>query len=51
MDNRAIGVYDSGIGGLSVSFGEVTLTTVACALILGILANLMLGIKDKKEEK
>ena len=41
----------SGIGGLSVSFGKVTLTTVACALILGILANLMLGIKDKKEEK
>lgn len=41
----------SGIGGLSVSFGKVTLTTVACALILGILANLMLGIKDGKEEK
>ncbi len=40
----------TGIGGLSVSFGEVTLTTVACALILGILANLMLGIKDGKEE-
>ena len=40
----------TGIGGLSVSFGEVTLTTVACALILGILANLMLGIKDNKEE-
>ncbi len=40
----------AGIGGLSVSFGEVTLTTVACALILGILANLMLGVKDKKKE-
>ncbi len=40
----------SGIGGLSVSFGKVTLTTVACALILGILANLMLGIKDKKKD-
>ena len=31
-----------GIGGLSVSFGKVTLTTIACALILGILTNTML---------
>ena len=37
-----------GIGGLSVSFGKVTLTTVACALILGILANVMLS-KAKDE--
>ena len=41
----------AGIGGLSVSFGEVTLTTIACALILGILTNLMLGIKDKKKDE
>ena len=32
-----------GIGGLSVSFGKVTLTTIACALILGILANVILS--------
>ncbi len=32
-----------GIGGLSVSFGKVTLTTVACALILGIITNLILA--------
>ena len=32
-----------GIGGLSVTFGKVTLTTIACALILGILANVMLS--------
>ena len=31
-----------GIGGLSVSFGKVTLTTIACALILGIITNTML---------
>ena len=31
-----------GIGGLTVSFGKVTLTAVACALILGIVANLLL---------
>ena len=38
----------AGVGGLSVSFGKVTLTTVACALILGILANLVLGGMSKK---
>ncbi|MBQ2786268.1 MAG: uracil-xanthine permease [Oscillospiraceae bacterium] len=39
-----------GIGGLSVSFadGKVTLTTIACALILGILANVMLS-KGKED--
>ena len=36
----------TGIGGLTVSFGAVTLTEVACALILGILTNVML--KSKK---
>ncbi len=41
-----------GIGGLTLSFGKVTLTEVACALILGIIANLVLGGKDKdKAEK
>ena len=37
-----------GIGGLTVSFGKVTLTAVACALILGIVANLLL--KNAKED-
>ena len=37
-----------GIGGLSVSFGKVTLTTIACALILGILTNTILS-KAKDE--
>ncbi len=32
-----------GIGGLSVSFGDVTLTTIACALILGIITNTILS--------
>ena len=32
----------AGIGGLSVSFGKVTITEVACALILGIITNLIL---------
>ena len=41
----------AGIGGLSVSFGKVSITSVACALILGIIANLMLkGGKDDDED-
>ena len=39
----------AGIGGLSVTFGQVTITTIACALILGILTNIMLN-KKKDEE-
>ncbi len=31
----------AGIGGLTVNFGAVTITEVACALILGILTNLL----------
>ena len=38
-----------GIGGLSVSFGKVTLTTIACALILGIIANILLNLKKKAD--
>lgn len=36
-----------GIGNLTVNFGDIQLTSIACALILGILANLMLS-KTKK---
>ena len=32
----------AGIGGLTVSFGKITLTAIACALILGILVNTIL---------
>ena len=38
----------AGIGGMTLSFGAVTLTEVACALILGILTNLMLKGKEAK---
>ncbi len=37
-----------GIGGLTVSFGKVTLTSIACALILGIITNLLVS-KAKDE--
>ncbi|MBR1640137.1 MAG: hypothetical protein IJ688_12190 [Treponema sp.] len=36
----------TGVGGMVVSFGAVEIRTVACALILGILTNVMLG-KDE----
>lgn len=32
-----------GIGGLSLTFGKITITTIACALILGIISNLLLN--------
>ena len=37
-----------GIGGLTVNFGKVTLTSIACALILGIITNVILSKKGKK---
>jgi uracil permease len=36
-----------GIGGFSLTFGKVTLTEIACALILGIITNLVLNGKKK----
>ena len=37
-----------GIGGLTLSFGKVTITSIACALILGIIVNLL--VKNAKED-
>ncbi|MBQ7407830.1 MAG: uracil-xanthine permease [Clostridia bacterium] len=39
-----------GVGGLSISFGKVTITTVACSLILGILVNLVVNKGRQKVE-
>ncbi|MBP0966911.1 MAG: uracil-xanthine permease [Oscillospiraceae bacterium] len=39
----------AGIGGLSLHFGDVTVTEIATALILGILTNVMLS-RDKDKE-
>ena len=33
----------AGIGGLALTFGQVTITSIACALILGILTNLLVN--------
>lgn len=40
----------TGIGGLELSFGKVTVTNIALALILGILTNLMLS-REKQDEQ
>lgn len=39
-----------GIGGLTVSFGKITITSIACALILGIITNVILGRKNNKAD-
>lgn len=38
----------AGIGGFAVKFGNVEITEVACALILGIITNKVLGLKKNK---
>lgn len=41
----------AGVGGMQLQFGQITITSVACALILGILTNALVNIKkDKKED-
>lgn len=35
----------AGIGGMALKLGQVTLTEIACALILGIIVNLILSKK------
>ncbi|MBQ9387402.1 MAG: uracil-xanthine permease [Lachnospiraceae bacterium] len=54
-DNRNLFVVSvilvSGIGGLSLTFGDVTITTIATALILGIIFNVILSGKKKKEQE
>ena len=39
----------AGVGGLALTFGKVTITNVACALILGILTNLLVNIGNKNK--
>ena len=44
----------AGVGGLTLNFavagGTITITEVACALILGIVVNLVVRLFDKKEK-
>ena len=43
-------IFIVGVGGMTVSFGRVEIRTVACALILGIVTNILLS-REKDEEK
>ena len=53
-DNRnlfvAAVILICGIGGLTLSFGNVTITSIACALILGIIVNVLVNLKKEKAE-
>lgn len=39
----------AGIGGLSLTFGKITITSVACALIIGIIVNLIVSKAPDEE--
>ena len=41
----------AGVGSLSMTFGKIKLTAIACALILGILTNLLCSKARKNKEK
>ena len=53
-DNRNLFVVSviliAGVGGMTLNFGPVVVTEVACALILGILTNLLVNIKGKNKK-
>jgi len=53
-DNKNLFVVSSiliaGVGGMVVKIGEIQITSVACALILGIIVNLICNIKSKNRE-
>jgi uracil permease len=40
----------TGIGGMAMAIGKVTITAIACALILGIVTNIVLSKKKNKAE-
>ncbi len=54
-DNRNLFVVSviliAGVGGMVVSFGKVTITSIACALILGIIVNVLVNLKKSSDEE
>ncbi len=40
----------TGVGGMALQFGKVTVTAIAAALILGIVTNLLVNIRGKKKD-
>ena len=43
-------IFIVGVGGMTLTFGQVEIRTVACALILGILTNVMLSGEKEEED-
>ncbi len=41
----------SGIGGMAMAIGKVTITAIACALILGIIVNILLSKSHKSQDQ
>lgn len=41
-------IFIAGIGGLELRFGAVKITNIACALVLGIIVNLLLSSRKKR---
>ena len=54
-DNRnlfaASVILIAGIGGMTLTIGKITLTAVACALILGIVTNVLFNKINSKEKE
>ena len=54
-DNKNLFVVASilvtGIGGLTLNFGKITFTSIATALIIGIIVNVILSAGKKKQAK
>lgn len=44
-------IFICGIGGMVIKIGDIQLTEIACALILGIIVNLILKKGQKKEDQ
>lgn len=40
----------AGVGGLQLQFGKVTVRTIACALILGIVSNVILSLRKNNDD-
>ncbi|MDD6046393.1 MAG: solute carrier family 23 protein, partial [bacterium] len=47
----ASAILITGIGGLTLNFGRITITNIATALILGILVNTVLSIGEKRHKE
>jgi uracil permease len=41
----------TGIGGMAMQIGKVTITAIACALILGIIVNIVLNKFKKSDDE